>query len=240
MCWSMGVSVAMVGAGAVATGVALHRGDPPAVPAAFAYFTVMEGLQAAGYMYVDQCGSGPNQALTLLSYLHITFQPFFINAFAMAILARAVPPALRIAAWVACFVSAATMLLQIYPFDWAGLCTPGTSLCGTPLCLVSGSWHIGWSVPYNGLFAPIELWRNFNLPFPSYMLSVFVVPLLYGAWRFVVFHALAGPILASLLTDNPLEMPAIWCLFSIALLSVGLLPPLRRVVGGGGARLAPA
>ena len=64
--------------------------------------------------------------------------------------------------------------------------------------------------------------------FPTYLLVAFLLPLAYGAWRLVVFHALAGPILASALTDNPNEMPAIWCLFSIGILLIGLSPMIRH------------
>ena len=64
--------------------------------------------------------------------------------------------------------------------------------------------------------------------FPTYWLAVFLLPLIYGAWRFVIFHALAGPILASLLTSNPNETPAIWCLFSIGIILIGLSPLIRR------------
>ena len=46
----------------------------------------MEALQAAGYLVVNQCGLAANQVLTLLSVLHITFQPFFVNAFAMELI----------------------------------------------------------------------------------------------------------------------------------------------------------
>ena len=69
-------------------------------------------------------------------------------------------------------------------------------------------------------------------PFPAYLLSVFVLPLFYGAWRLVIFHAVLGPILAAFLTDNPNEMPAIWCLFSVGLVIMGLSPLVRtRVLG---------
>ena len=108
--------------------------------------------------------------------------------------------------------------------DWAGSCRVGKVLCGERLCLVSGEWHIAWDVPYDGL--PLALEDRFGLgwAFPTYVVTAFGVPLAYGAWRFVLFHALLGPILAFNLTSNPNEAPAIWCLFSIGLLAVGLSP----------------
>lgn len=60
------------------------------------------------------------------------------------------------------------------------------------------------------------------------MIAAFGVPLIYGAWRFVLVHAFAGPILAAALTTNPNEMPAIWCLFSIAILLISLSPQVRH------------
>jgi hypothetical protein len=54
------------------------------------------------------------------------------------------------------------------------------------------------------------------------------MPLFYGAWRLVLFHALAGPILAGFLTSDQGEMPAIWCLFSIGLVLMSLSPWLWR------------
>ncbi len=97
------------------------------------------------------------------------------------------------------------------------------------LCLVSGEWHIGWSLPLNDL--PRVLFGT-NITFPSYFLAVFVLPLFYGAWRLVLFHAVLGPLLAMALTSNPNEMPAIWCLFSIGLVLIGLSPFIRHRVMG--------
>lgn len=228
MCWGFSVSVAMVGAGAVAMAVTIAQGRPTAIPVTIGYFTVMEALQALGYPVVDRCGNPLNQSVAFLSVLHIIFQPFFINAFAMELVPEPVRLRVRAAVYGACVLSAVAMLMQLYPFDWAGVCRPGSVLCGPALCTISGEWHIGWEVPFNGLAVPLEQALGLPTPFPTYILAAFVVPLLYGAWRFVIFHALVGPILAILLTDNPNEMPAIWCLFSIGILLVSLSPWLWR------------
>lgn len=228
MCWSAGVSVAMVGIGAVAAGVTAARGQPPGIWLTLGYFTVMEALQAAGYAVVDQCGATSNQAITLLSYLHIVFQPFFINAFAMELLPGPVKSRLRYGVYLCCAASSATMLAQLYPFEWAGTCRVGGALCGAELCLVSGEWHIAWNIPYNGLLLPVTDALGIPLSFPTYTLTVFLLPLAYGAWRFVILHTLAGPILSEALTTNPNEVPVIWCLFSISILLLGLSPLVRQ------------
>lgn len=230
----------MVAAGAAMTVVTLRRGDPVAIPATFGYFTAMEALQGAGYLVIDACGTPANQVITYLSLLHIVFQPFFINAFAMELAPRRPGLAGRAAVFTVCGLSSAVMLLQLYPFDWAGSCRPGSALCGPALCTLSGDWHIAWSAPYNGLTLPLEDMLGVWLGFPSYTIAAFMLPLLYGAWRFVIFHALAGPFLAGLLTTNPNEMPAIWCLFSIGLLAAGLSPWVRARLSAPGGWGRPA
>lgn len=190
----------------------------------------MEALQVAGYATVDQCSNPVNQVSSLLAYLHIVFQPFFINAFAMELVPQTVRARVRMATFICCGASAVVMLLQLYPFDWAGTCQAGSALCGSPLCTISGEWHIGWQIPVNDMLAPLANVPRLGTVFPTYMITVFLLPLLYGSWRFVVFHALVGPILAWQLTGNSNEAPAIWCLFSIGIVLIGISPAIRRRV----------
>lgn len=218
----------MVGVGTVATVLAFSRGQPKAIWIALGYFTGMEALQSAGYAVVDQCGTPTNQAITLLSFLHIAFQPFFINAFAMELVPAKVKVKLQTKVYLCCAASSAVMIAQLIPFDWAGTCLPGTPLCGERLCLVSGQWHIAWNIPYNGLLVPLEDLIGVHAGFPTYMLVAFALPIAYGAWRFVAMHAVAGPIAAHILTDNPNEIPAVWCLFSIGILLLSLSPLIRQ------------
>lgn len=234
MCWSMEVTVAMVAVGSAATVVTLRRGDPPAIPATIAWFTLMEALQVAGHATLDRCSSPSNQVVALLSYLHIAFQPFFVNAFAMALLARDLRAPARVFVWICCGTSAVVMLLQVFPFDWAGSCPAGSVLCGRPLCVVSGDWHLAWNIPANDLLAPLRGIHWALGGYPTYMATAFLLPLAYGAWRFVLWHALSGPILAWQLTSNPNEMPAIWCLFAIGIVLVALSPAIRSRIGGTG------
>lgn len=232
MCWSEGASLAMVGLGGAAAIVTFRRGEPAAITATLGFFAVMEALQAGGYWVIDECSLTSNQTITLFSYLHIALQPIFINAFAMSVAPMVVSPGMKRAVYALAFGATLLILLRLIPLEWAASCRPGTALCGPAFCTVSGSWHLAWEMPLN------DYWRSLSwpladaLPFPAYFLSVFILPLLYGAWRLVVFHALLGPVLAMTLTDNPNEMPAIWCLFSVGLVLLGLSPLVRtRVLG---------
>lgn len=232
MCWSEAASVSMVGIGAVATGVAISKGQPKAIWITLAYFTLMEALQVGGYAVINQCDSQANKTFTLLSYLHIVFQPFFINAFFMELLPA--PVKAKIWKWVygICAASAAVMIAQLIPFEWAGKCEIGDVLCGLEFCTVSGEWHQAWDIPYNGMLNnmldSIADNTGIQLGFPTYTIAGFLVPIAYGAWRVVAFHALVGPFLAAALTDDPNESAAIWCLFSIAIILIALFPPIRR------------
>ena len=236
MCWGLGITVGMAVAGVAATAVTLARRDPPAIPFTMAYLTLMQGNQLGGYRVIDQCGTPANEMATYFAMLHIAFQPLVINAFAMAL----VPPGRRIslAVFVLAGIASLVILLQLYPFAWAGSCTAGANLCAERLCTVSGDWHLAWDVPYNGLMNGIDARLGLFSGFPTYMAAVFVLPLLYGAWRFAVFHLLVGPVLAGLLTSNPNEVPAIWRLsaIAIAIATVALAPPFRRALQPAPAR----
>jgi hypothetical protein len=60
MCWSLEASAAMAVAGTAAAVVCWRQGQPLAVWAALGYFTVMEVLQLAGYLTVNDCSSAAN------------------------------------------------------------------------------------------------------------------------------------------------------------------------------------
>lgn len=230
MCWSLEASAAMAVAGTAAAVVCWRQGQPLAVWAALGYFTVMEVLQLAGYLTVNDCSSAANKGTTLLSYLHIAFQPIVINAFVLELVPSAVKRRCR--SWVLALSCAATgvMLLQLVPLPALGTCAAGAPMCAEVLCTVSGNWHIAWNVPYNGLLVPLDNALGVQSGFPVYMAAVFLMPLVYGAWRFVLMHAATGPVLAWVLTSNPDEMPAVWCLFSIVILCIGLSPWVRGAV----------
>lgn len=228
MCWSEGASIAMVGIGAAAAVSTARRGEPTAIPATLGFFAAMEALQVGGYWVIDECGSSANRTVTILSYLHIALQPIFINAFAMAVAPTVVSRPMRRLVYGLASLATVMLLLRLVPFNWAGQCPLGDALCGEAFCTVSGNWHIAWEMPLN------DMWRSLGvpfmdvIPFPFYFSAVFALPLVYGAWRLVVFHAALGPALAMFLTDNPNEMPAIWCLFSVGLVLIGLSPAVRK------------
>ena len=226
MCWSLEVSAGMVVLGGAASVLARKRGAPKAIWIALAYFALMEALQAAGYLVINACGNPANQAITLLSFLHIAFQPFFVNAISLELIPAGVRR--RISSWVflVCGLSSAFMIAQLMPIEWAGACRIPETMCGPALCTRWGDWHIAWDIPYNGLGSGIDAFFGGNWGMPSYMLAVFLMPFLYGSWRFTLFHLLLGPVFANSLTTDNNEVPAIWCLFSIGIVTIAFFPPM--------------
>lgn len=197
------------------------------------YFSLMELLQAFTYSVINQCDNPSNQVATVLGYLHITFQPFFINAVSLYFIDKHIARKIAPVVYTMCFFSAILMLLQLYPFSWAGSCVPGLALCGETLCSFRGNWHIAWSLPTNGMLNGLFAGHSvslFNLGFPSYGVVGFLLPLLYGSWRFTLYHFMIGIELASHTTTNVNEWPAIWCLFSIGLLLVVIKTPVRKLL----------
>lgn len=202
----------------VAAGYLIHKKDSKLLWIPIIYFGLMEVLQAMTYFTIGSC-TPANQVLTLLSALHIAFQPFFINAIALYFIPEHVRK--RIYGWVfgLAFIATICILVRLYPFEWAGLCAIGTPLCGETLCSTLGKFHLAWDIPFNGLTGLLAYASTFG---------AFLLPLIYGSWKATTYSLVLGPGLAYLLTQNPNEWPAVWCLLSIALIIIIIIPPIRE------------
>ena len=221
MCWSGEASIALSAVGVAGTVWAAYKKEPTALWMCLGYFTLMEILQAYTYTVINQCSDPGNQIATLLGYLHITFQIFFINAVSLHFIDQKVVKKIQPFVYTVCFAASIMMLIKMYPFAWAGLCEAGVRpMCGAQLCSVDGNWHIAWEVPVNTI----------NAGFSWYMLACFILPLLYGSWRFTLYHFLMGPALAFLTTDNMNEWPAVWCLLSIGFMLIVVKTPVRKIL----------
>ena len=232
MCWSGEASAVLATVGFGTAAVLANKGESKQLWVPLTYFACMELLQAATYIYINLCDAPPNQILTLFGYVHIAFQPFFVNMVAMYFIPEPVRQKISTFVYSVCAAGAVAMLVKMYPFDWAGKCMIGLeAFCGSQACSVSGDWHIAWQLPLNGL--KIDLSAHlpgviYGLHGITYILVAFVMPVIYGSWRFVAFHILMGPILSMLTTRDPNEYAAVWCLFSIALCLSVIKSPIRR------------
>ncbi len=223
MCWSAGASVAATALGGAATVYAAKKKLPKERTFILGYFTLMELLQALSYIWINQCDVSSNALLTNLSFVHIAFQMPVASAFMLSYAAQKArkkwfKPIMTIS-----FIASFLMLLKlIVPMMWpvppAWLCKIGDVMCGPTACTYSGNWHLAWRMPLLGYDPSNQI----------YFALLFLAPLLYGAWRISLFHFIFGPLLAASLTTDHNEAPAIWCLFSIAILCAIFFSPLRN------------
>ncbi|MFN5745945.1 MAG: DUF5765 domain-containing protein [Methylococcaceae bacterium] len=232
MCWSGDASAVLATAGFATAAYVAHKGESRELWIPLTYFACMELLQAATYVYINLCDGAPNQILTLFGYLHIAFQPFFANMVAMYFIPVEVKKKISTVVYTVCTLGAMAMLLKMYPFAWAGKCIVGTEgFCGERICSVSGDWHIAWQMPLNGLLSDYSdnpYAFRWGLHALTYIVTAFWMPIIYGSWRFVGFHYIVGPLISDILTTDPNEYAAVWCLFSIALCVSVIKTPIRK------------
>ncbi len=225
MCWSGEASTALATIGLSSTVYFWYKKEPAVLWATLGYFSLMEALQAYTYTVIDDCASPGNQIATLLGYLHIAFQPFFINALSMYFIPERIKNKISGVVYFFCFLSAIAFLIRLYPFNWAPACYQVkykffvfndyfdsfiVPFCGEKICSVSGAWHIAWEVPAIANLFLVNM----------YAFSAFFLPFFYGSWKITIYHLLTGPFLAYLTTSNPNEWAAVWCLYSIGLLLI--------------------
>ncbi len=231
MCWSGEASSALAATGFISTAYFYYKGESKVLCGALAYFSLMELLQAYTYTVIDECFNPRNQIATFLGYMHIAFQPFFVNAVAMHFIPKNVQKRIAPTVYTLCFTAAVIFMMRIYPFDWITYCYDKTyqfmlattiefnmPFCGKQICSTSGDWHIAWAIPANGSLAMAN----------AYMYAAFLLPLLYGSWKLVLYHVITGPLLSFLTTSNMNEWAAVWCLYSIGLLLLLIKTPVRH------------
>ncbi len=229
MCWSGEASAVLATAGIAGAAYSALKKDPEplALWVCLLYFASMESLQAVAYSVLNQCDSPLNQLMTMFGYLHITFQPFFINAVALYFMPKDSARIIAPWAYFGCFVAAIAMLLQLYPFAWAGHCAARTTalrrhaLHGARRMAhrlaAADEWH--WQFHGQQSLSRTRLHRI--------SADGLLHPIALRQLALILFSWLAGPFLAGLTTSNINEWPAVWCLFSIGLVLAIIKTPLR-------------
>lgn len=211
------------------------------------FFFLMEFLQVVQYLFISPDLSSPvcdtlvNQVLTVLGWLHICMQPYFLHLMNEAMLPKKLitPEKFRFISGLyevvkKLCVLGGLLLFARFPMSyiagWNTLQGASTEwLRGNQLCTYKtlAMHHLGWSIPladptYNimgiGLhcflmFAPLVAMSPWNTPKLLYKSMAFQGAVLY----------FTGPFFASLITDNLQEQASVWCLFSIAQVSLMLV-----------------
>lgn len=116
MCWSGEASGVLAAAGFGMTAYLYHSGEKKALWLTLFYFTLMELLQALTYIYINQCNVPMNKILTFLGYIHLAFQPFFINMVGMYFIPKDIKEKISKYVYACCWITVGCFLLKAYPY----------------------------------------------------------------------------------------------------------------------------
>lgn len=227
MCWSGEASSVLAAFGLCATVHLAKKGESRELWMPLGYFALMELLQAVTYLYINQCDLLINKILTTLGYVHIMFQPFFVNMVAMYFIPEYIKNSIANYVYIICGIGVMLFIIKLYPFTGTTLCHFGEEpFCGSIACSLRGEWHIAWQLPLNNLLSDIYVFKGLHSY--TYLFVSFIMPIFYGSWRLVLVTFFLGPFIAFFSTHNMNEFPAIWCLFSIALCLTIIKSPIRK------------
>jgi hypothetical protein len=206
MCFSENMSLAIGTTGLLAS-LYFYKKKHIYASIGIGYFALMEILQFFQYKVIDQCNNQYNKFLTIIGYLHICFQPLFINIWLFAFTANPNFIFLYMA-----FFAGLLLASRIFFVKDNELCDgKNEPLCGKNTCTFSGERHLAWNLR---LRAPGTGWVTPSIGLHFFM---WVTPVLVMFQiKPLLAMLLTGPYLGLLLTNNIHEQPAIWCYTGIA------------------------
>jgi hypothetical protein len=186
------------------------------IPAGLSFLATKEAIQFLLYNHLEKDADGKcdrmNEILTVLAWIHISFQPFFVLLFIQGF-SRS-PQWYNIPLGMA-MVFAVFNILRIKEDIQTDRCVPKENpkgLCKKETCSFAGKYHVAYGFNLQsgdrGMATP-------NI-FTYYLLS-FVPPLIVGDWPIPLASALLAILSYGWIAphDNG-EAAAIWCLISVA------------------------
>lgn len=191
----------------------------------FAFYALMETLQALQYSVLDQCGMPLNYALTIVAHILVAVQPLMWNVYRLS---RSMGPdysarkqAIFEVTTVLSLVWAVFFTIRLLPTNPVRAFLPKTAtyetlrtdeiMVGPEVCTFAGPTHVMWTLPYaskNGLEA------NFF----SYLVLWFV-PAFYESNGWLKFAYWIGQVAFINFTAGSIhELPTTWCALSVPIL----------------------
>jgi len=187
------------------------------------YFVAMEVLQFFQFYWLNQCDNPINQWLTVIGFLHISFQPYFTHTFSSAFMKNERKRAQMDMVRKLSLIMGAWMFsryLLYTPEHALGSCTNTEWLRGNKACTFMGNYHIAWEMPLHAptYFMPSNGIHCFMMFAPYFAMGM-------DMWLNGAILLVTGPVLSKYITDNLYEQASIWCFFSIGqvILAVVLL-----------------
>lgn len=210
MCWNKEVSFS-IGLTAFISGLYFTTINVNAGIAVM-YFSLMEILQSFQYTVIDECDNNLNVILTIIGYIHICFQPFFINLWFFAFAKKINYSLLYI-----CLIGGFLLLSRLVSFDKHKIslnikdnevCDSNNEpLCGKKTCSLTGEKHIVWNIRMR---AAGKYWWT---PSMGLHFFLFVIPILTTfEMKPLLALLLSGPYFGYFLANDISEQASIWCL----------------------------
>jgi hypothetical protein len=169
------------------------------------YFSLMELIQYFQYKVINQCDNKINILLTYIGYLHICFQPVFVNIWLFSFTKNPNYDFLYLS-----LVAGILLFMRIFWVTDTTLCdTKNEPICGPKTCTFSGERHLAWNVRLRAAG------QNWFTPSIGLHFFLFVIPALITFQFKPIMAVLIIAPYAGMLTSNIHEKPAIWCYTSI-------------------------
>lgn len=168
------------------------------------YFSTMEFLQGLQYFVIDDCDNPINKILSFIGFVHISFQPYWINHALNTFHNR--PSQVQSFIRTMCFYMGLWFLMRMIPFG--DECHPDNDyFCGDQWCSYSGKEHVAWK---------FKLYRtSYTLPAFSVHHFIWFFPCIVYREYFTWVWMLAFLAISFFVTPNRDEQPAIWCFIFI-------------------------
>ena len=156
MCWSGEASTVLAAIGLSSTVYFYRKKEPAVICITLGIFHSWKPCKPILIPSSTSAIIRPIRLPYLLGYLHIAFQPFFINAISLYFIPAEIRARIATPVYSLCFVATLCLLIRIYPFEWIPACYEvkykflflnqffdsfTVPFCGERICSVSGQWH---------------------------------------------------------------------------------------------------
>ena len=233
MCFGIEMSILFAISGLSSSYFLKRRGLAFSFYFPIAYFSIMEIFQSIQYYSISHNLHKLNVFVTMLSYIHICFQPLFFNMFQAGYKNDSDKTYIQIV-YPLCILGGLGMLLRLKHFSslydhlyeyFLNMHTIDTCSCtnyvdyfesNRTLAFIGAENHVGWEI---NLFKPIYLTYGLNLHgFLTFYLPIAVEKRI----TLPTLIYFVGMIFSSFLSNNLHVQPAIWCLIHIPISILGI------------------
>jgi hypothetical protein len=206
MCFGKTWSVISFSLLTLTTVAGLYFRIPSRITLATGFLAIKELIQVLLYHHLDNGCTDVNKYLTAAAWIHISFQPLFMNLFISAFSAT---PKLYDVPLMLCFIYAVVNMFRLREIGGQNTkqCIPDDStLCRPVTCSKAGKHHVAYGFALNSADVSIHTPSLF-----AYFLLSFAPAFIIGDWLFGVINASVAIMSFTLNTHDAGEAAAIWC-----------------------------